>query len=218
MPQLYQATHRQIPASAIDADGSNRGASPLSDLGSTYVKHSKIHGGGAFASRRLRNGEPLCKYTGVAVAKETLNASGYPQGYVMRRGGCYVDARDPNGRLVLQNGSSVDVHDFTDADWAALPSVGVRWDGVANLSRFINRASEKGKANVVFRKGWWRPTREVEEHEELVLSARTMPHLPDEHVEQIDASDESVDDSEDEHDSVDGASLHDVRCGMRSEG
>ena len=139
-----------------------------------YVKGSTIKGagGGAFASRKLPRNHPLCKYAGIAVDKEVAFAPGYRRGYVMRVGGPYFDARDPDGMLILQDGRHISVHEFTDADWANLSSIGVAWDGVATLSRFFNQATEAGTANIVYRNGWWRTTQEVKAHQELLVSRR----------------------------------------------
>ena len=161
-------------------------------LGIIYVKASEVHGGGVFASGPLRRGERIAKYTGITVAKETMGAPGYRHGYVMRVGGRFVDARDPDGRLVLQDGTTVNVHCFTAADWAALPAVGVRWEGAANLSRFINQTAEKGTANVTFSRGWWRTTVAVDAHTELLLSSQLMPRLPNEQSSGSDAAIETV--------------------------
>jgi len=99
-----------------------------------------------------------------------LRAEGYPGGYVMRVGAPYIDARDPEGRLVLANGRVVSTHEYRDDDWVSLSSVGVRWDGAANLSRFINQASGDAEPNVSFHKGRWRTTREVGQDEELLVA------------------------------------------------
>lgn len=54
------------------------------------------------------------------------------------------DARDPQGRLQIEDGSVVDVHDWDDAQWAALEQDGVAWIGIdANWTRFMNHASAK---------------------------------------------------------------------------
>ena len=137
-----------------------------------YIKRSSIQGagGGAFARQQLLTQTELLPHAGFPVSAATLRAGGYPGGYVMRVGAPYIDARDPEGRLVLADGRTVSTHEFTDAEWELLSPVGVRWDGAANLSRFINEASGDAVANVSFSKGRWRTTREVGEHEELLVA------------------------------------------------
>jgi hypothetical protein len=137
-----------------------------------YIKRSSIQGagGGAFARQQLLAQTELLPHAGFPVSAATLRAGGYPGGYVMRVGAPYIDARDPEGSLVLADGRTVSTHEFTDAEWELLSPVGVRWDGAANLSRFINEASGDAEANVSFSKGRWRTTREVGEHEELLVA------------------------------------------------
>lgn len=168
------ATANATAASTAIAPASNPSINHTTgERGDFYVKKSDLAGGGLFASRTLPSGHPLCKYTGIEVKAADTRAPGYIQAYVMRIGPRYIDARDPDGRLVLQDGRRVSPHAFTDADWEALPSDGVRWEGAANLSRFINVTYEIGKANVVYRNGWWTTTQEVVENGELLMSKQT---------------------------------------------
>ena len=67
-----------------------------------------------------RNGEGIQK--GVDPFR---GGADFVRGYTMRVGPRYLDARDPSGKLRLSNGTLVDVHGFTDADWAALSQRGV---------------------------------------------------------------------------------------------
>ena len=138
-----------------------------------YIKKSSLEGagGGAFASRVLPANHRLSQYTGIPVKAKEMRASGYIRGYIMRVGGPYIDARDPDGLLMLQDGREISVHQFTDADWASLDYIGVGWRGAANLSRFINQASGDAEANVVYRDGWWTTTKPVDAHQELLVSS-----------------------------------------------
>ena len=58
----------------------------------------------------------------------------------------FRDGFDPDGRLVLDDGTEVDIHEFSRNEWAALEASGrhgVGWKGEhANWSRFINHASD----------------------------------------------------------------------------
>jgi len=142
------------------------------NLSPLYIKKSNIPqaGGGVFTSTMLSCNLALMQYTGIKVKAAVMRAAGYKRGYVMRVGGPYIDARDPEGLLVLEDGSKISVHEFGEHDWAALPSRGVRWEGTANLSRFINEASGTASPNLVYHDGWWRTTRTIQAHEELLVS------------------------------------------------
>ena len=95
-----------------------------------------------------------------------MRAPGFVRGYVLRVGPRYIDARDPAGRLRLSDGSLVDPHPFSDADWAALRQVGVAWEGHASLCRFLNHSEA---SNAVLSKGWLVTTTAVEAHSELLV-------------------------------------------------
>ena len=131
-----------------------------------YVQRSSIAGGGALAAIDLPKGTFVCRYTGVPVRAAQVRAPGFVRGYVLRVGPRYIDARDPAGRLRLSDGSLVDPHPYSDADWAALQQVGVAWEGHASLSRFVNHSEA---SNAVLSKGRLVTTTAVEAHSELLV-------------------------------------------------
>ena len=88
--------------------------------GAVFVAQSGVpySGGGAFAAVAIDKGEWICRYTGCPVPASVVRIGPTCQaGYVKRVGGPYVDARDPNGRLRLGDGTLVDTHAFSHADW-----------------------------------------------------------------------------------------------------
>lgn len=115
-----------------------------------HVRPSGIPGagGGLYASVALRKGECLGRYEGRRLsAAEALGDPHFVRGYLMQVGSGYVDGRDPAGRLVLDDGSEVDVSRWTDAEWRrrlGRGGRGVAWRGVANLMRFVNAGDRGG--------------------------------------------------------------------------
>ena len=99
-------------------------------------------------------------------AAET-RGEGYATGYIFHIGPNYIDALDADGRLRLADGKLLNVHGFTDADWAEIGKPGVGWQGCANLSRFVNHASS---SNTKMCRGWLVTTRAIEAGEELFLN------------------------------------------------
>jgi hypothetical protein len=120
----------------------SHGTFPVAAEGPYYVRQSTINGagGGLFAGRLLGQGEYLGKYTGQTLPSARMQwpSSRCRHGYLMRTGAGIIDAYDVRGRLRLADGRLVDVHDYTHADWGALGSVGLKWEGHTNLLRFIN--------------------------------------------------------------------------------
>ena len=113
------------------------------DISCLYVKQSDVphSGAGAFAARALKAGDWIDRYTGTRVKAEVMRALKYERGYILRVGGSYVDARDPNGRLRLSDGTLVNPHTFEQEEWAAIAdNPGVAWEGEANLCRFIQHS------------------------------------------------------------------------------
>ena len=51
---------------------------------------------------------------------------------------------------VMDDGREISVERYTQEDWENLKGVGVRWNGNANLLRFINEKNTSGQANVKF--------------------------------------------------------------------
>ncbi|KAJ1453888.1 hypothetical protein M885DRAFT_522616 [Pelagophyceae sp. CCMP2097] len=108
--------------------------------GGIRIRKSRIGaaGGGAFTTLAIQRGACIGFYRG---ARGSTSAK-TDRDYVMdgERGG--RDGKDPDGRLVLGDGSVVDVHGFSSEDWSALHQDGVSWRGVsANWTRFINHAN-----------------------------------------------------------------------------
>ena len=104
------------------------------------IRKSRIPsaGGGAFTSVPIAAGKCLGFYAGARA-----NAGVKYRDYVMSGGESGGrDGHDPDGRLVLASGEVVDVHGWTNRDWAQLACDGVAWDGrTANWTRFMNHAS-----------------------------------------------------------------------------
>lgn len=118
-----------------------------------YVAPSTIRGagGGLFVAAPLRAGECLERYEGERVPAARAYHPNYVRGYLMHQGSALVDGRDPAGRLVLEDGTTVDVHGWTDATWRRNLGQrrGVAWRGAANLMRFVNSADGAHPANCV---------------------------------------------------------------------
>ena len=116
------------------------------------AKHIRIRkstiecaGGGAFIDVDVPAGRCIGFYEGRRVsAAESEKTPTHLRDYFLSDARSRHDARDPQGRLQLLDGSVVDVHDWNSADWAALEQDGVTWIGKdANWTRFLNHASSK---------------------------------------------------------------------------
>jgi hypothetical protein len=94
-----------------------------------------VGGGGAFSTAAVKRGECVGFYEGARGATEGSD-------YVVEGdGGARRDASDAEGRLVLQDGTRVNVHSWTAAEWSGLGSPAT-WDGAtSNWTRFVNHAS-----------------------------------------------------------------------------
>ena len=140
-----------------------------------YVKKSSINGagGGLFTSLPIRKGTFIGIYSGIRVSKATAMDSNYTRGYLLDVGSHYIDARDPLGRLVMNDGRLVNSHDQTDAWWSKLRGRGVGWKGAANLMRYANSADRTARQNnLVIRKGvsGYVASRDVKAGDELLAS------------------------------------------------
>ena len=102
-----------------------------------------------------------------------LGSPGYKAGYIMHLGGRYIDARDPDGRLVLNTGGQVDVSCISGDGWRTLEEsgcVGVAWVGTASLIRFVNDPRGSAyMANCTVCKGYLRLLHPVGAGEELLM-------------------------------------------------
>ena len=148
--------------------------------GQVYVAKSNIAGGGLFAAKEMAAGTVIGKgYGGKVVTKEDMEAEGFVHGYVQRVGGPFVDAGPtscPDDRLVLADGTEIDVRNYEAADWARLDGSGdargISWEGKASILRFVNdsRGGRAGVANIARVKGGaWKLTRDVEAGEEILM-------------------------------------------------
>ena len=142
-----------------------------------YVKKSGIKGagGGLFTSIFIKKGTKIGEYAGIRVSKTALMDPNYVRGYLMDNRSHYIDARDPLGRLVMNDGRVVNPHDQTDEWWSKLKGKGVRWKGATNLMRFVNSADRTHqKNNLVIKKGTEKrcfvTSRDVEPGEEFFIS------------------------------------------------
>ena len=100
---------------------------------------------------------------------DVMRGKRYKRGYVLRVGPRYIDARDPNGRLRLSNGAHINVHAYSEDEWATLEAdgeFGIAWEGDANLSRFVNHCSHP---NAKFRRGWLVTTTQIHAGSELFV-------------------------------------------------
>lgn len=133
-------------------------------------------GGGLFAARTLKRGECLGAYTGHRVPASEAFHPNFKRGYLMAQGGGYVDARDEGGRLVLDDGTLLDVHVMDDAAWRAMDGKrkGVAWRGVASMARFANAADGGHARNCVLTRTCGgmglKAARDVRRGEELFIS------------------------------------------------
>ena len=171
----------------VASGGAGRGAEEAAHYwkgshvtGQVYVAKSNIAGGGLFAAKKMAAGTVIGKgYGGKVVTEEDMEAEGFVRGYVQRVGGPFVDAGPtscPDDRLVLANGSKIDVHNYEAADWARLDGCGdargISWEGKASIVRFVNdsRGGRDGVANITRVKGGtWKLTRGVEAGDELLV-------------------------------------------------
>ena len=147
--------------------------------GALYVAASTVRGagGGLFAARRLKKGECLGAYTGRKVPSSEAFHPNFQRGYLMAQGSGYVDARDPDGRLVLADGTVLNVHSMNDAAWREMARKGkrgVEWRGEASMVRFANAADAEHARNCVLTRTCGgtglKTAREVERGEELFIS------------------------------------------------
>lgn len=100
-------------------------------------------GGGAFTTVAIPSGTCVGFYAGRRRSgAECASLAG--RDYCMRSGGggAVRDGYDERGRLVLADGTEVNVHGWDAAAWAALEQDGVAWRGEdANWTRFLNHGS-----------------------------------------------------------------------------
>lgn len=137
-------------------------------------------GGGLFAAVDLRRGECIGRYEGHRISAAEALHPDRTRGYLMANGSYHIDARDPAGRLVLADGSIVDVHGWKDAEWSKNVTRegrrrGVEWRGVANLTRFINSGSTQYPTNCTLTRNCrggigFRAKRDIRAGEELLGS------------------------------------------------
>lgn len=141
----------------------------LLQIGPSRIKGA---GGGAFARKRINKGDRIIDYTAPVVDPVRALNYGYHRGYLMWQGRKLVDARDPAGRLVLSNGTLLNVHIMNDSDWRKLKFPGVAWKGDSNLARFVNDAKGQDPAsrNAINRHGAYYATRNIERGEEILVS------------------------------------------------
>ena len=105
-----------------------------------YVAKSDIEGagGGVFARRRFEMNEVVAEYRGQRVTTAELRGASVNKTYILRGAQGYINALDPEGRLLLNTGRLVNTHKFTNGDWSQLNGHGVSWVGDATLARFAN--------------------------------------------------------------------------------
>ena len=149
-----------------------------------YVTASRVcQGGGLFAAKHLPAHHPIGEYIGERLNPGEAAKLGYPAGYGMRTGVGHIDGWDPDGRLLLEDGERVDVHEWDAAAWQTLRTrgvKGVRWVvGQANETRFINVAGCRKKPNVTYvtkqksrQPPHWETKMPVRAHQELLMSSK----------------------------------------------
>ena len=143
-----------------------------------YVAPSTLPGagGGLFARTALCRGECI-PYVGERVTASEIRAPAFVRGYVIKTGSGFIDARDPRGQLVMDDGSAVRVAEWTDSQWRAnMRRVrGVAWRGTANLARFINSGDRTHPNNCILTRSCgggsaYKLKRDVQADEELLVS------------------------------------------------
>ena len=122
------------------------------EVGTVEVRKSRLKaaGAGLFASKDLPKGTYVVDYRGSLVSREQLAKHGYNRDYTLLSGPRYVDSRDPQGRLVMDDGRALNVHRFGQRDWDRLRGRGIEWKGEASLGRFVNHGPREAR-NVSFR-------------------------------------------------------------------
>lgn len=82
--------------------------------------------------------EVVAEYRGQRVTTDELRDASLNKTYILRGAQGYINALDPEGRLLLNTGRLVNTHEFTNGDWSQLNGHGVSWVGDATLARFAN--------------------------------------------------------------------------------
>ena len=121
-------------------------------MAAVEVRESGLEGagGGLFASTDLPANTYIVPYKGAIITRDRVMQHGYNRDYVLLSGSRYVDAIDPGGRLVMDDGRIVNVHKYSQCDWHRLCRRGVEWRGRASLARFVNHGP-RSMRNVAFR-------------------------------------------------------------------
>ena len=140
----------------------------------------KNAGGGLFAARAIPLGTIIFdSYDGVVVRTSTcLKRDNSGREYCMRIGARIIDARDLQGRLVLHDGTLLDVHGISHAHWRGIRTDGISWSGTANLARFANQTDRwrtplglQHRANARFSKGKLIAAKDILPSEEILVNS-----------------------------------------------
>ena len=176
-----QRAHQRAERRAQREERAQREVDGRADV---YVTASRVcQGGGLFAAKHLPAHHPIGEYIGERLNPGEAAKLGYPAGYGMRTGAGHIDGWDPDGRLLLEDGERVDVHEWESAAWQTLRTrgvKGVRWVvGQANETRFINVAGCRKKPNVTYvtkqksrQPPHWETKMPVRAHQELLMSSK----------------------------------------------
>lgn len=104
----------------------------------------KSGGGGVFTTVMIRRGSCVGFYEGSRSSTKEKIESGFNDHYMFEGESGGRNGYDPEGRLLLDNGKEVNVHEWGKDEWDALQSDGIAWIGkCASWTRFINHASAK---------------------------------------------------------------------------